>query len=156
MKKYILMMIFICFSLPLVAGADDFLGAPLMAEGEIIKKTDARLEMTTGMTHDQVLAFYKDALDGQADIKFRDWKVATYIEDDGRLSWHSITITKAGTDGTSITIVKDNWTWILGTLVLRFIGVFIVLLFLYVGMVISGAIISRSVAGGVAKGKAVS
>jgi Na+-transporting methylmalonyl-CoA/oxaloacetate decarboxylase gamma subunit len=41
--------------------------------------------------------------------------------------------------------VKDNWTWIIGTLVLRFIGVFVVLLFLRVGMYISGTIISRTV-----------
>jgi len=41
--------------------------------------------------------------------------------------------------------VKDNWTWIIGTLVLRYIGVFMVLLFLFLGMTISGAIISRSI-----------
>lgn len=41
--------------------------------------------------------------------------------------------------------MKDNWTWIIGTLVLRYIGVFIVLIVLLFGMTISGAIISRSI-----------
>jgi len=41
--------------------------------------------------------------------------------------------------------MKDRWTWIIGTLVLRYIGVFVVLLFLLLGMIVSGAIISRSV-----------
>lgn len=146
MKKIIYMTIVLFLSLPCFSTADDFLGAPVIAEGKIVMKNDARLEMTTSLTHDRVLAFYNEALNSQPDIKFRDWKKATYIEDDGKLSWHSITITKSGTEGTSITIVKDNWTWILGTLFLRFIGVFIVLLVLYIGMVISGSIISRSVA----------
>ena len=102
------------------------------------------LEMTTAMTHDQVLEFYKDALDGQSDIKYRDWKEATYIEDDGNLAWHSITIQKAGIKGTTITIAKDSWTWILGTLVLRFVGVFIVLSALFLSMSVSGKIISKT------------
>jgi hypothetical protein len=41
--------------------------------------------------------------------------------------------------------MKDRWTWIIGTLVLRYIGVFVVLCFLLIGMTVSGAIISRLV-----------
>jgi hypothetical protein len=41
--------------------------------------------------------------------------------------------------------MKDNWTWIIGTLILRYIGVFVVLIVLLIGMSVSGAIISRSV-----------
>ena len=44
--------------------------------------------------------------------------------------------------GTTVTIVKDNWTWIIGTLVLRYIGVFVVLMVLFLGLLISGRIIS--------------
>ncbi|MGD8983768.1 MAG: hypothetical protein PVI53_07060, partial [Desulfobacteraceae bacterium] len=97
------------------------------------------------LSHDEIVEFYRQALKKYKDIKFRDWEDATYIEDDGRLTWHSITISKQTKDGANIVIVKDNWTWIIGTLVLRFIGVFVVLLFLMVGMYISGTIISRSV-----------
>ena len=79
------------------------------------------------------------------DIKFRDWKKATYIEDDGNLAWHSITISKDDKQATTVVIMKDSWTWIMGTLILRYIGVFVVLLFLLIGMSLSGAIISRSV-----------
>lgn len=151
MKKYILMTILLFLSFYSFAAADDFLGAPILPSGEILNKTDSRLEMTTDMTHDQVLAFYEDALSDQSDIKFRDWKDSTYIEDDGKLDWHSITISKRGSEGTNIIIAKDSWTWIIGTLILRFIGVFIVLIILYVGMSISGKIIYRTLAKGQSK-----
>ncbi len=125
----------------------DFLGAPVMPEGKPLKKTETRLEMSVERSHDEVVAFYREALKSLKDIKFREWKDATYIEDDGNLDWHSITVSKDDQIETKIIIMKDNWTWIIGTLVLRFIGVFVVLLFLMLGMVLSGAIISRSLKG---------
>lgn len=151
MKKVILTIILLFFLLPSFAVADDFLGAPVISGVNIVKKTKARLEMTTDMTHDQALAFYREALDSLPDIKFRDWKDATYIEDDGKLDWHSITISKKGDNGTEIVIAKDSWTWIIGTLVLRYIGVFVVLLCLFLGLSISGKIISMSLKKGQAK-----
>jgi len=156
MRNIFFIAIFLFLSLPNISKAEDFLGAPVIDQGQIVKRTDARLEMTTVLSHDETVEFYKEALKGQSDIKFRDWKKATYIEDDGKLPWHSITINKEGIHGTYITIVKDNWTWILGTLILRFIGVFIVLLFLYIGMVLSGNIIQRFMDRGEAKEKAIS
>lgn len=142
---------FFFVSMSCFASVDDFLGAPVMPGGNIVTQTDDRLEMTTDMTHDQALAFYREALEGQPDINYRDWKVATYIEDDGKQEWHSITILKKGSEGTSITIARDSWSWIIGTLILRFIGVFVVLCVLYLGMSVSGKIISRSLAKAQAK-----
>jgi len=103
------------------------------------------LELKTDKSHDEVVEFYRMALKDSSDMKFRDWPDATYIEDDGKLLWHSITISKEDRNGTTIIIMKDNWTWIIGTLILRYIGVFVVLIILLIGMSISGAIISRSV-----------
>lgn len=145
MKQWILLLSLVIF-LPVASHAEDFLGAPLLPQGTVTQKADDRLDMKTGLSHDEVVAFYKEALKDLQDIKFRDWKEATYIEDDGRLAWHSITILKGGQNGTEITIAKDNWTWIIGTLILRFVGVFMVLLMLFIGMAVSGAIISRFVA----------
>ena len=125
--------------------ADDFLGAPVIPEGKTIEKTKARLTTKTDRSHDEVLEFYREALKDFKDIKFREWKDATYIEDDSNRAWHSITISKEGQGETTVVIMKDSWTWIIGTLVLRYIGVFVVLLFLLLGMTLSGAIISRSV-----------
>jgi hypothetical protein len=145
MKKMLLPTFIFLLIIPGTLYAEDFLGAPLMPGGETIQKTETRLEMKSPLSHDEIVAFYREALKKHKDIKFRDWKDATYIEDDGKLAWHSITISKHTKDGASVVIVKDNWTWIIGTLVLRFIGVFVVLLFLMVGMYIAGTIISRSV-----------
>ncbi len=131
--------------LPFSAHAEDFLGAPLVPGGTIIQKTEKRLELKTGLSHAEALAFYKKALKDFKDLKFRDWKDATYIEDHEKRAWHSITISKEDKEGTTIVVMKDSWTWIIGTLALRYIGVFVVLLFLLLGMTLSGAIISRSV-----------
>ena len=129
--------------LPAGLKAEDFLGVPVIAGGKTTLKTESRLEMTATVSHDKAVEFYQKALEGYQDIKFRNWKDATYIEDDGNLGWHSITISKQDTDGATIVIVKDNWTWIIGTLILRYIGVFVVLLLLLIGMSISGALISK-------------
>ncbi len=145
MKKLpIFFFLFLCLY-PFSAGAEDFLGAPVISDGKEIVKTDERLELQTRLSHDQVVSFYRDALKGFKDIKFREWEDATYIEDDGNLEWHSITISKGDKKGASLTIVKDNWTWIIGTLILRYIGVFVVLMILFLGMSVSGKIISTIV-----------
>jgi len=143
MKKWVVFIFLSVMMLPAGLKAEDFLGTPVMPGGKMTLKTESRLEMTAPVSHDKVVEFYQEALAGYQDIKFRDWKDYTYIEDDGNLSWHSITISKQDTEGATIVIVKDNWTWIIGTLVLRYIGVFVVLLLLLIGMSISGAIISR-------------
>jgi len=138
------MFIFLMLNPTCLLGAEDFLEAPVILQGKIIQKTDARLELKTELSHNEVLTFYREALKGLDDIKFRDWKDATYIEDDGSRPWHSITISKGDPKETSIIIVKDNWTWIIGTLLLRYVGVFVVLMVLVLGMLVSGKIISRS------------
>jgi len=143
MKKLFICIFLFVMMLPAGLQAEDFLGAPVIPEGKTTLKTKDRLEMTVTASHDKVLEFYQKALAGDQDIKFRDWKDATHIEDDGNLRWHSITISKQDTGDTTIVIVKDSWTWIIGTLILRFVGVFVVLLVLMIGMYFSGKIISR-------------
>ena len=145
MKKYLFLLLVLFLVVPAYSAAEDFLGAPVLSQGKIIDKTDIRLELKTDKSHDEVVEFYRTALKEFSDIKYRDWPDSTYIEDDGKLLWHSITISKEDRNGTAIIILKDNWTWIMGTLVLRYIGVFVVLIILLIGMSISGAIISKSV-----------
>jgi hypothetical protein len=149
MEKILAWFVFIavaCLVNPATLVAEDFLGLPLMPGGKVLLKQKGRLEVALPLSHDQIVAFYKEALKDEKDIRYRDWRDSTYIEDDGNRPWHSITISKEPEQGvTNVTIVKDNWTWILGTLILRFIGVFAVLVILFGGMSLSGAIISRSV-----------
>jgi len=134
-----------CVIIPGPAGAEKFLDAPVVPGGKTLNKTDARLELKTDLSHDELVAFYKEALKDLKDIKFRVWKDATYIEDDGNRPWHSITISKTNSRGENVVIIKDNWTWIIGTLILRYIGVFVVLMVLLLGMSVSGKIISSTV-----------
>ena len=142
-KTALLFLILLLF--PAISNAEDFLGAPVVSQGKENLRTDARLEMKTPLSHDEVVLFYKEQLKDVPDIKFRDWKDSTYIEDDGARPWHSITISKDDKDGATIVIVKDNWTWIMGTLILRYIGVFVVLMIVLLGMVVSGKIITSFV-----------
>jgi hypothetical protein len=138
------MFLFLIFLLifPMPSNAEDFLGAPVIPTAKTIQKTKTRLELKTDSSHDEILKFYKEALKDYPHIKFRDWKDYTYIEDDGNLLWHSITISKDDKTGTSVVIVRDNWTWIVGTLLLRFAGVFVVLFIIFAAMTLSGWIIS--------------
>lgn len=144
MKKAVLFVLLLIL-VPVCANAEKFLGAPVIPEGKVTQKLEDRLELKTDLSHDEVLSYYKEALSGYEDIKFRDWEDATYIEDDGNMEWHSITISKKDKAGASVIIVKDSWTWIIGTLILRYIGVFMVLLILFLAMNFSGKIISSLV-----------
>ncbi len=145
MKNYFYILMVLFLIIPVSTNAEDFLGAPLVPGGEIIEKTETRLILKTGLSHAEALAFYQKVMKDSKDMKFRDWKDATHIEDHGKRAWHSITISKEDQEGTTIVVMKDRWTWIIGTLVLRYIGVFVVLLVLLIGMTVSGTIISRSV-----------
>lgn len=144
MKKTVLFLSLLCLALPLPSWADHFLEVPIVPEATVITKTESRLEIKVDKSPEEVLNFYQKAFENQADVKYRNWKQATYIEDDGNMPWHSVTISKKDKQETKITIVKDNWTWIIGTLLLRFIAVFVVLLVLYVCMTLSGKFIAWS------------
>ncbi len=126
-----------------VSFAEDFLGAPVMPDGKVVSQTPERLEKTYDVPFDAAVKFYQEALKGEKDIKFREWGTQTRIEDHSNRLWQSITITKTPEGRTDIIFLKFNWTWIFGTLILRFFGVFVVLIVLYVAMSISGAIIPR-------------
>ena len=127
---------------PVFSGAEDFLGAPVIPQREAIQLTDTRFELKTQLSYDQAVTFYRKALEGLKDIKFREHKDSLFIEDHSNRPWHSITISKLGKNETRVVILEDNWTWIMGTLLLRFIGVFVVLIVISVCMSISGRIIS--------------
>jgi hypothetical protein len=133
---------------PSLSFAENFLGAPVMPGGKVVSQADARLEKSYDVSYEDAVKFYHDALKGEKDIKFRDRGTQIHIEEYLDRPWHSITITKVAEGRTDIVFLKDNWTWILGTLTLRFFGVFAVLVVLYAVLVISGAIISRTVKAG--------
>ena len=126
---------------------EDFLGAPIPPNSKVLLKKESRFEIIVPKSFDYVQGFYRNALKKEKDTKFRNWKDALYIEDDGALKWHSITIYRDDREGTKVVIVKDNWAWIMGTLLLRFVGVFCVLIVLYIALSISGGILSRILGG---------
>ena len=120
-----------------------WLGAPIMPDGKEVSKDSGRLATEYNLPYNKVLAWYQDALKNYPDARYRNWDEEMYIEDQGGSKWHAIKISKTGGDKTTVTIVKDNWTWIMATLFIRFTGVFIVLLVLWVFLNISTAIVLR-------------
>ena len=143
MMRTMILLCFIGLVLPQAAlAAEKFLGVPVVPDSEVLKKTKKRMEVKSPLTHDGALDFYKGAFEGMEDIKIRDWQDETYIEDDSNRPWHSVRISKTEAQGTTVTIMKDNWTWIIGTLILRYVGVFVVLLSLFIGLAISGKVLS--------------
>ncbi len=124
--------------------AEEFLGLPVPPGGSVLKSQEDRLEKAYTMGYDQLVRFYKNALKDYEYVKFWDRGDSTYIEDHLNRPWHSVTIEKTD-KGATLVILEDNWTWIIGTLVIRFVGVFVVLFVLYIALSLSGAIISRLV-----------
>jgi hypothetical protein len=120
-----------------------WMGAPIMPGGTPLTGEPTRQNYELNLPYAQVLAWYKEALKRYPDARYRDWKEEMYIEDQGGSKWHAIIISKTGGPKTTVTLVKDNWTWIWATLVIRFIGVFVVLLVLWMGLNIAGFFIQR-------------
>ncbi len=143
MRIFLALLSLLIFISPAYSGVDEFLGAPLPPQRKIIQKTDIRLSFKTDLSHDAMLRYYKGALAKYPDIKFRENKDSIYIEDHGKLKWHSITISKGDKPGATVSIVKDSWTWIIGTLILRYIGVFVVLMIICLVLSLSGRILPR-------------
>jgi hypothetical protein len=123
-----------------------WIGAPIMPDGTTVKQESGRQVIEYNMPYNQVLAWYQEALKKYPDARYRDWKEEMYIEDQGGSKWHAIRISKTDGPKTVVTIQKDNWTWIIATLFIRFTGVFVVLLVLWIGLNISTAILLRTVA----------
>ncbi len=139
----------LCCSAP--AWADTFLGLDTPPGGRVVSKTDHQLEMAYDQDPATVRDFYEKFLKEEVDVKFKDRGGKIVVEDHDSRPWHSITIDKDEKGHTGLTIRKDSWGWIVGTLILRFFGVFAVLLVLYLAMSITGAIVSRAVKLGEAK-----
>lgn len=109
-----------------------WLGAPLMPDGTKVREEPGRLVVEYPLPYDRVIAWYREALQKYPDARYRDWETEMYIEDQGISKWHAIRISKKDGPKTFVTIQKDNWTWIISTLIIRFTGVFVVLLVLWV------------------------
>ncbi len=119
--------------------------APVMPGGAIVKTEDTAVFISYDMPYAQVLEWYKGALGNYKDGRYRDWKEQMYIEDQGGAKWHSIGIPKDGGNKTTVKIVKDNWTWIFSTLIIRYAGVFVVLILLWILLNISNFIMLKFV-----------
>jgi len=142
MKKLIYMLVALFLLSPMAAVAEDFLGAPLPPGGNVVSKTDSRMEVAYAMPYADALAFYKEQFKGSKDHAFRDRGDATYIEEYSNKPWHSVLITKTG-EGVTITASKDSYTWIAGTLALRFFAVFLVLIALYIPLQILSIVMGK-------------
>jgi hypothetical protein len=123
---------------------DKYFNAPVMPGGADISSDGTRMQLAYDVPYETVLAWYKEALKNYKDEKYRDWADQMYIEDQGGAKWHSIGISKGGGNKTTVTIVKDNWTWIFSTLLIRFAGVFVILLALWALLSLSNAIMKKA------------
>jgi hypothetical protein len=130
-------------SIRVIPKGPEWIGAPIMPGGKKVSEEPGRYVTAYDLPHDQVLTWYQQALKDYPDARYRDWANETYIEDQGASRWLSIKISKTGGAKTDVTIVKDNWTWIMATLFIRFTGVFVVLLVLWVALKIATLIMLR-------------
>ena len=124
--------------------------APVIPGGKVVKTEGTSVYIEYNLPYDKVLAWYKDALKNHRDnvfnidyAKYRDWKDQTYIEDQGSAPWHSIGIFKGTGPTTTVKIVRDNFTWIFSTLLIRFAGVFLVLCVLWILLNVNSAVMKH-------------
>lgn len=124
-------------------------GAPVPPGGEkLISELSATVKLSyKELSFREIEDFYKNELKDKSDI---NWKgtgnISRIIHDWGNREWHKIKLEDRGSGrGVEITIIKDNWTWIIGTLVIRFVGVLIVLIILMIALYILGKLMSISV-----------
>ncbi len=122
-----------------------WLGAPIMPDGTKVKEESGRLITEYNLPYDKVFAWYKEALQNYPDARYRDWEEEMYIEDQGVSKWHAIKISKTDGPKTFVTIQRDNWSWVMATLFIRFTGVFVVLLVLWVALNIAIFIMRRTI-----------
>ena len=93
----------------------------------------------------EIINFYKDKFKNESDLNWKEYADHTIINDWGSRDWHKITITpQDSAQGGKVKIKGESWTWIIGTLVIRFFGVLIVLVVLWIALYISGVILSRT------------
>jgi len=59
MKKTALLLL-VLLMFPAVSNAEGFLGAPVVSQGKENLRTDARLEMKTPLSHDEVVLFTRN------------------------------------------------------------------------------------------------
>jgi hypothetical protein len=126
-------------------------GAPMMPGSKITETKDTSIMITVDQPYDKVLAYYREVLKDYRDPRYshvdfakeRDWADQMYIEDQGASRWHSIGIMKGTGPTTTIKVVRDNYTWIFSTLLIRFAGVFIILIILWILLNINNAIMKK-------------
>jgi hypothetical protein len=132
------------FSTRGISLAEDFLGAPVMPGGTTVKSDKRVLEKVYDLPKVRVLDYYKDVFKDVTDVKFRDRGKRWDIDEYGNQPWQKIMISPNARGQTMVVIEKDSWTWILGTLIIRFVGVFVVLLVLYVAMTVATGLITSA------------
>ena len=133
-------------SLAAPALAADFLGLPLPEGGAAVTSDSSTYKATYDLPAPELYKRFQETLKGEADIKQHELRGELLLEDFGARPWNKVIISAAGPAKSILTITKDSWTWIVGMLTLRFTGVFIVLLVLYVAMSLATLAISRSLA----------
>jgi hypothetical protein len=121
--------------------------APVPSGGKLLSSEDTGtiILLYQDKSLEEIIKFYKDRFEGHENI---DWKEpdtsrGVVIYDWGDREWHRIEVMSRDTNsGVQITIDGDSWTWIIGTLVIRFVGVFTVLIILMIALYISGGILN--------------
>ncbi|MFH1138992.1 MAG: hypothetical protein V1816_23175 [Pseudomonadota bacterium] len=143
MKKIIFVVAVFLMSLPGLGSAADFRGAPLMDQGRVTSESETEIQVAYQRPVAELVEYYRGIFQAQpGSVKFRDRGGESRFEDYEGRAWHKIVITEGPDNTAVVTVTKDSWTWIITMLVLRFMGVFVVLLVLFIAVSFSTKIVS--------------
>jgi len=149
--KIVPWVVLVCCCISSPVQASESFEAPVAPDGEVVPSRESGTVTIqyTGTSIEQLKQFYQTELENEPDINWKESKdeKAIVIHDWGNRQWHKIQLHDRGSgQGVEVTIYKDSWTWIVGTLVIRFVGVAVVLIILMVALMISGKLMSAGLA----------
>ncbi len=139
---------FLALTVSLLSGpswAEDFLGLALPPQSSAVKSSPDMVELTTALPPEQVRDFYAKLMEGEKDVRLREWAGSHIVEDFGNKPWNKVIISRDGSTQTKVLITKDSWGWIVGMLSLRLAGVFVVLFTLYLATTLATGLLRRAV-----------
>ncbi len=127
------------------AWAEEYGTVVLMDGGKTISSDSEEMIMEYNASPQTLLEHFKSQFGEDKEIRFRDRGDMFTVEDMGSRPWRRIIISKAAPDKTTVTVNMLTWKWITIMLALRFMGVFIVLLVLFISMSLATNMIRRIV-----------
>lgn len=142
MKKLLIMLVLASLLRGLPAFSEELVPVPAGGKEITQPADDVVTYQYNTISLSEIKAFYGNLFKDDETISWQNPKrfKGLLINDWGSKKWHCISVVDKGPNDIEITVMRDSWTWIIGSLAVRFVGVLIVLSILMVALYLSGSL----------------